>query len=158
MTFGRGWLGLQIDRPFGGVRVVARSSLAGATGSDLPPQEFVYLGGPTSAPGYEFHELVGRIGASQRLEARLSMPFPALSLGRYGSTGGSATLVPFAHTAYVARVESSPRGERGAGWYPSVGVGLLTVFDLLRFDVARGLRDGRWSFSVDVIRDFWSIL
>jgi len=45
-----------------------------------------------------------------------------------------------------------------AGWYPAVGVGLLTVFDLLRFDVAKGIRDGRWSFSVDVIRDFWSIL
>jgi len=158
LAFGRGWLGVQMERPFAGLRLVSRSSIAGATGSDLPTQEFVYLGGPTTAPGYEFHEIVGRLGASQRVEGRLSVPFPAFSLGRYGSTGRSATLAPFVHTAYVARVASSVRGERGAGWYPSVGVGLLTVFDLLRFDVARGLRDGRWSFSVDVIRDFWSIL
>jgi hypothetical protein len=103
---------------------------------------------------------VGRFGASQRVEGRFSIPFVALSLGRYGNTGNRATLAPFAHVAYVAMVDSSTRAGtgRGVGWYPSIGVGLLTVFDLLRFDVAKGLRDGRWAFSVDVIRDFWSIL
>jgi hypothetical protein len=87
ITFGRGSLGLQLERPFGRVRLVARSSLAAAVGPDLPVQEFVYLGGPTTAPGYEFHELVGGIGASQRVEGRVAVPFPAFSLGRYGSTG-----------------------------------------------------------------------
>jgi hypothetical protein len=159
-AFGRGWLGVQGERPVGSARVVSRTSVGGAVGPDLPPQEFVYLGGPTTAPGYEFHELVGRFAASQRLEARFSIPFPALPLGRYGNTGQAATLAPFAHTAYVTRVEAGRPGssQRGAGWYPALGVGVLTVFDLLRFDVAKGLRDGRWAFSVDVIRDFWSIL
>ena len=158
MTFGRGWVGLQGERPIGRARVVLRTSAAGSIGPDLPPQEFVYLGGPTTAPGYEFHELVGRFGASQRVETRFSVPFPSVSLGRYGNTGRSATLAPFAHTAYLARVENADPGGRGAGWYPAVGMGVLTVFDLLRFDVAKGFRDGRWTFSVDVIRDFWSIL
>jgi len=157
-SFGRGWLGLQGERPVGSRRVVFRTSVGGAVGPDLPPQEFVYLGGPTTAPGYEFHELVARFGVTQRIETRFAIPFPALPLGRYGNTGQAATLAPFAHTAYLARVESSTTGRRGAGWYPALGVGLLTVFDLLRFDVAKGLRDGRWAFSVDVIRDFWSIL
>jgi hypothetical protein len=159
-AFSRGWLGVQGERPVGSSRVVSRTSIGGAVGPDLPTQEFVYLGGPTTAPGYEFHELVGRFGVSQRLEARLAIPFPALPLGRYGNTGQSATLAPFAHTAYVTRVEAARpgSGQRGAGWYPALGVGVLTVFDLLRFDVAKGLRDGRWAFSVDVIRDFWSIL
>ena len=157
-TFGRGWLGIQSERPVGSARVVVRTSVAGGVGPDLPPQEFVHLGGPTTAPGYEFHELVGRVGVSQRLETRFSVPFPALPLGRYGHTGRAATLAPYAHTAYIARVQNGVPGERGAGWYPAVGIGVLTVFDLLRFDVAKGLRDGRWAFSVDVIRDFWSIL
>jgi hypothetical protein len=45
-----------------------------------------------------------------------------------------------------------------AGWYPSVGIGALSFFDLFRIDVARGLRDGRWTFSADVGRDLWGIL
>ena len=50
----------------------------------------------------------------------------------------------------------SPNGEGGI--FPSVGVGLLTPFDLLRVDVGRGLRDGRWTFSLDIAREFWSVL
>jgi hypothetical protein len=158
VTFGRASLGLQTERQLGGLRLAARTSVATTIGPDLPPQEFVYLGGPTTAPGYEFHELVGRFGASQRIEGRFSVPFAAVSLGRYGNTGRSATLAPFVNTAYLARVDSAISNVRRAGWYPSIGVGLMTVFDLLRFDVSKGLRDGRWAFSVDVIRDFWSIL
>ena len=52
-------------------------------------------------------------------------------------------------------VQLVPRVE---GVYPSAGVGLLTLFDLVRFDVARGLRSGRWTFSVDMTRDFWAVL
>ena len=46
------------------------------------------------------------------------------------------------------------------GWssYPSVGVGVIGFFDLLRIDVARTLRGGRWLFSVDAARDFWKVL
>jgi hypothetical protein len=158
-TFGRAWFGLETQRPAGAARIVTQSSIGTDIGTDLPPQEFVYLGGPTTAPGYDFHEIVGRFGASQRVEGRFSIPFPAFSLGRYGNTGRSATLAPFASVAYVAQVEPPRLGQpRRVGWYPSVGVGLLTLFDLLRFDVAKGFRDGRWAFSVDVIRDFWSIL
>ena len=157
-TFGRAWVGIQAEHPFGGFRLVSHSTIATTLGSDLPPQEFVYLGGPITAPGYDFHQLVGRFGASQRVEGRFSIPFLALTLGRYGNTGRMATLAPYAHAAYVARVEARDPDDRRLGWYPSVGIGLLTVFDLLRFDVAKGLRDGRWAFSVDVIRDFWSIL
>ena len=47
---------------------------------------------------------------------------------------------------------------REAGWHPAVGVGLLSIFDLVRVDVARGVRDGRWTFALDVSRDFWPIL
>ncbi|MBA3657419.1 MAG: hypothetical protein H0W69_08720 [Gemmatimonadaceae bacterium] len=47
---------------------------------------------------------------------------------------------------------------RRNGWYPSIGVGLLPVLELVRLDIARGLRDGRWTFSIDLTRDLWSIL
>jgi hemolysin activation/secretion protein len=137
------------ERPVGSGRLVLRSLVAWTAGGDsLPAQHLIYLGGPTSAPGYEFHQFSGRAGASQRFEIQFPVPFASFSLGRYGRTPASITLAPFANAAWVDR----------AGWHPSAGIGALAIFDLLRFDVARGLRDGRWTFSVDVSREFWSIL
>lgn len=167
---------VQGDRPLGGAgdtRLVFQTTVA-AVGAPLddaepatrggparadanvPAQELVYLGGPISAPGYGFHALAGRVGASQRLELRTPVPFPSVSLGRYGASPARATLAPYAHVAYVAR-PAAFQPVRG-GWYPSVGLGGQFFFDLLRVDVARGLRDGRWMFGVDVSRDFWRIL
>jgi hypothetical protein len=53
---------------------------------------------------------------------------------------------------------SDPLRPVTTGFYPAFGVSLIAAFDLLRFDLSRGLRPGRWIFSVDVSRTFWSIL
>jgi hypothetical protein len=106
---------------------------------------------------------------SQRVELRTPAPFPSFKLGRYGRTPATVTLAPYVNTIWIgdrtsarAAIAKTPLGSlstslRG-GWYPSVGIGALSIFDLIRFDVARGLRDGRWSFSVDVGRELWGIL
>ena len=45
------------------------------------------------------------------------------------------------------------------GWFPSLGTAYILPFDLVRIDVARGLaRGGRWTFNVDLSREFWPIL
>jgi len=138
------------ERPLGKSRIVAHSLFAAVIGDDpVPAQHLVYLGGPTTGPGYDFHEFVGKIGGSQRLELRFPAPFPSFKLGRYGRTPASITLAPFVNTIWM---------DKAGGWYPSVGLGALSIFDVLRFDVARGFRDGRWSFSVDFGKDFWRIL
>ena len=157
---GRAFAFAEIERPFGRQRLVSRTTAAAVAGPEVPPQDLVYLGGPVSAPGYDFHELVGAVGASQRLEWRSPVPFPSLSLGRFGRTTPSATLAPFAHVVYLARPAPSSRDGRvrPGGWYPSLGLGTQLLFDLLRVDVARGLRAGRWTFSLDVSRDLWGIL
>jgi hypothetical protein len=146
--------------------VLAATLVAPGGSRGIPAQELVYFGGPTTAPGYEFHELVGAAGLSQRLEWQVPIKFIAVPLGRFGRAPARATLAPFAQVALVGwgheqtRRTGAPLRDlaRRPGGYPSVGLGLLTLFDLLRFDVAHGLRDGRWSFSVDVSRDFWRIL
>jgi hypothetical protein len=122
----------------------------------VPPQYLVYLGGPVSAPGYEYHRFSGELGVGQRVEWRAGLPFLPLSLGRFGTAPASVTVAPYLHTAYIGQ----PVAIRGSdsGWYPSVGIGALMLFDVLRFDVARGLRDGRWTFSFDVTRDLWRVL
>ncbi|MFN2604350.1 MAG: hypothetical protein ABR582_16545 [Gemmatimonadaceae bacterium] len=143
------------ERPIGKTRVVAHSLFAAAMGQDsIPAQHLAYLGGPTTGPGYNFHEFAGKIGASQRLELQFPVPFPSFRLGRYGKTPATITLAPYANTIWI---DKRSNGQE-AGWFPSVGLGALTLFDTIRFDVARGLRDGRWSFGVDFGKDLWRIL
>ena len=148
---------LDLERPFGTSRLLLHTIAAGVLSGDaVPAQHLVYLGGPTSGPGYEFHEFVGRGGVSQRIEWRFLAPFVPIPLGRYGRVPGTVTLAPFATAVWIDR--SAPFKPARQGWYPALGLGALTIFDVLRLDVARGLRDGRWTFSVDVGRDFWSVL
>jgi hypothetical protein len=148
---------LDLERPFGTSRLLLHTIAAGAfSGDPVPAQHLVYLGGPTSGPGYAFHEFVGRGGVSQRVEWRFLAPFVPIPLGRYGRVPGTVTLAPFATAVWIDRAASFKPTRQG--WYPAIGLGALTIFDVLRLDVARGFRDGRWTFSVDVGRDFWSVL
>jgi len=148
---------LDLEKPVGSSRFIWHTVAAGVFGHDtVPAQHLVYLGGPTTGPGYDFHEFVGRGGISQRIEYRFLSPFVPIPLGRFGTAPGTVTLAPFATAVWVNR--SAPFKPATQGWYPSLGLGALTVFDVLRLDVARGLRSGRWTFSVDVGRDFWSVL
>lgn len=127
--------------------------ISNCAGRDVPAQAFVYLGGPVTGPGYGMHEFVTRYGGAAHLEWRLPVPAPSIPLGRFGRSGGRATLAPFAHGIVAGTPDGPPYRI-----YPSLGVGGLFLFDLLRMDVARGLRGGRWTFSVDVNQAFWSIL
>ena len=148
---------LNIEKPFGSSRFIWHTVAAGIFSPDTAPaQHLVYLGGPTTGPGYAFHEFAGRGGISQRIEYRFLSPFVPIPLGRFGTAPGTITLAPFATAVWIN--SSAPFIASRQGWYPAVGLGALTVFDVLRFDVARGLRRGRWTFSVDVGRGFWSVL
>jgi hypothetical protein len=148
---------LDLQRPVGTSRLLLHTLAAGIfSGDPVPAQHLVYLGGPSSGPGYEFHEFVGRGGLSQRIEYRVLAPFVPIPLGRFGRAPATVTLAPFATAVWVDRGPSFKSARQG--WYPAVGLGALSVFDVLRFDLARGLRHGRWTFSVDIGRDFWSVL
>ena len=146
---GKGVATLAASRIIGTGELAMSLLAAGLTDNRrVPPQLLIGLGGPVTAPGYDFHSLTGTRAAAAHAEWRLRVPFIPVPLGSWGRAPATATLAPFIHTAWVD----------GKGWYPSAGVGVLSVFDLLRFDVARGTRNGRWSFYFDVSRDFWAIL
>jgi hypothetical protein len=156
---------VDLERPFGSQRLVMHT-IAGAVGGQkdvIPSQELFYFGGPVSGPGYDFHQLVGRAGLSQRLEWRSPIPFFAVPLGRFGKIPASATLAPYAEFVGIAggRVTIQRDGQlltTVPGGYMAVGAGLLSFFDLVRFDVSRGFRNGRWLFAFDVNPEFWSVL
>lgn len=166
-TMSRFHLRGNFERPLGAARIVARSLASWVAGGDLlPVQHLVYLGGPVTAPGYRYHQFASRAGVSQRVEIQAPVPFASIPLGRYGRTPATITIAPYLNAAWIdGATVARKAGERlellapeRNGWHPSAGIGVLTLFDLLRIDVARGLRDGRWTFSADVSRDFWSIL
>ncbi|HEY5547297.1 MAG TPA: hypothetical protein VIK50_14690 [Gemmatimonadaceae bacterium] len=150
----RGTARLELKHPIALGTMVA-STFAGIASGGLP-QDLVRAGGPVTAPGYRAHQFVSRALISQRLEWQFPVPFPSIPVGRWGRSPAGATLAPL--TAIVVQEDRDPSGERRAAGYLSVGAGLLVFFDLVRFDVARGLRNGRWTFGVDVSRDLWRIL
>ena len=154
----RAFASLSLERQYDSGRLAM--SLAGGAvggGGTIPAQEWLYFGGPVSAPGYRFHELAALAGATTRAEWRMKIPAPSLSLGRFGRIPGEATLAPFAQATYARRALAADVAHP-EGVYPSVGIALQPLFDLMRLQVARGTRNGRWSFNVDVTRDFWGIL
>ncbi|MEO8336050.1 MAG: hypothetical protein ABI664_13815 [bacterium] len=157
-TIGRAFATVSLERPLDHGRL-AMFIAGGAVGTTapLPPQEWLYFGGPMSAPGYRYHELGARGGATARLEWRTQIPAPAVSLGRFGRVPGQATLAPFVQGTFIRRVLSADV-DHPTGGYPSAGIAMQPFFDLLRLQLARGLRNGRWSLNVDVSRDFWGIL
>jgi hypothetical protein len=154
-----------LEREIGRHRLVSRTALALAGGSNgVPAQEMVYFGGPVSAPGYDYHFLRTTQAVAQHLEWQLPVPFPSFSLGRFGRVPASAVLAPYVHGVETLSSEclvvlTGGGCGPGTGLHPAVGVGILSPFSLLRFDVARGFgRGGRWTFNVDVSREFWRIL
>jgi hypothetical protein len=160
----KGTLGLDHRSTVGGVTllITERAALMGGD-EPLPLQELAYFGGPVSLPGYDLHSIAGPFASATRVELQLPVPFVAVPLGRFGRVPGRAHLAPYAAVAIVGgtvacteTIGRCPAQTKGA--FPSVGVGLLTFYDLLRFDVGRGLKNGRWIFNVDVNREFWSIL
>lgn len=160
-SLGRISFSVQTEKPFGSNRLVFQA-LGGTvrSNSSVPPQHLFFLGGPVTAPGYDFHTLSGKSAISGRTEWRFPVPFPTVSLGRYGRTPSTAALAPYMNLAGVSGtgLARRPGESKKSGWYPSIGVGLLPMFELVRIDVARGLRNGRWTFSIDVTRDMWGIL
>jgi hypothetical protein len=156
---GRAGLDLEVSLPLGVGRLVARTLAASVTerrlgaAADLPAQDAVWFGGPVTGPGLGFHSLAGERGVSQRLEWQSRIPFIPIDLGRFGRVPSSLVLAPYVHAVWLDR---PIRGE--GGWHPAVGVGAIGLFELLRFDIARGVRDGRWTFSLDVAREFWPVL
>ena len=139
--------------PFAGGTVRARLDAAVVSqGTRVPGQFGVAAGGPVSAPGYLFHSLRGTAMALQRLEWQRRIPFVPMKLGRFGTVPSSVVVAPYLHEALVR----DGRGEWNG--YPSVGVGFIGLFDLLRIDVAKPLRGPGWLFSVDVAREFWRVM
>lgn len=150
----RGTARLLYQRPVGDARLHLET-FGGISSSGLT-QDLLRAGGPVTGVGYGAHQFASRALLAQRLEWRLPIQFPGVPLGRWGRSPSRATLAPL--SSLVLQEVRDLNGARHVAGYPAIGAGLLVFFDLVRFDVARGLRNGRWTFGVDLSRDLWRIL
>ena len=115
---------------------------------DPPLQARYFLGGRQTVPGYVFRSRVGDGYWLLRSEASIDLLHPFLRLRAFGAAGG-------------AREEGlwdpyfSPTEKRWA-FLLSAGLGLGLGWDVLRLDLAKGLRDGgEWEVILWVKPDFW---
>lgn len=144
---------LVVRVPAGGTTLHLETHAGIAGGDAVPSQELVRLGGIISGPGFSYHQFVGKEALSQRVEWRVPVPFISIPLLGYGRSPARATLAPYGHLACVGDREG---GEPGC--FPSLGLGFSAIYDLVRFDVAYGFREGGWKFGVDAGRALWGIL
>ena len=121
---------------------------AGFGTGTLPEQRLLLLGGRGTVPGYEFRPFAGNVAAYANLAISRSLWHPwvrvrglaAAGWTHLGSVGGAA----------AERFGATPTGNVRT----SLGGGLSVFYDLVRFDVVRGLADGDWEWMVSVTPAF----
>jgi len=133
--------------------------LAGGMGSSrLPAYRSFAIGGWGTLLGEPFRRWGGRRVGLASLEYRLQVPFPAVNLGAFASTGPSITLAPFVATGWAGgRMPGLPwRPSDGAR--PVAGLAVEWFHHLIRVETGVSLRTGRLGVTVDLGREWWEIL
>jgi hypothetical protein len=126
------------------------SLAGGAVTSDAPPQSLHLLGGRATLPGHDYRSFVG--DRYWLLRGEITVPVYAPYLGvRALAAAGATYLGDRALPPDWTALDSN--GVRG-----SVGAGVSFGFDMMRVDVAHGLRGGGWEAFFSVAREFRSWL
>jgi hypothetical protein len=122
---------------------------AGALIGDPPLQAEVYLGGRGTIPGYDFRSFSGSQYWLWRAEAAGDLWDPWVRLRLFGAAGGAGTFGE-ATDALPGTDDTDP------GLLVSAGAGIGLFWDVLRLDLARGLREGgNWEVVFSVNQAFW---
>jgi hypothetical protein len=136
-----------------------RGRLYAGAGSDrLPAYRSFVLGGRGTLVGEPFRAYGGREMALGQLEWRVGVPFPAIALGSFASTGRRLVLAPFVAAGYTARSYDALPWNATSGVRPVAGLALEWLMGILRVEAGVGLRDGRLGVTVDINRDWWGLL
>lgn len=144
----RGW-----SWPGSGFALTAVLQGGAAFGGDVPPQALFPVGGRGTARGYEFHRFAGNYYAAASVELSAPLRSPWL---RWHAFGDAAWADSDEDAAEALRLWSTAeRAGPTRGVRPSVGLGLGVIYDVLRFQGARGLRDGTWEWIVTVHPALW---
>jgi hypothetical protein len=143
--------------------------LRGATGlsvslsgdnSPLPPaaQQYFVFGGRNTLPGYEYRSFAGNAFALAEAEVSRDIAFPWIRLRATAGLGVADVIEPDAPRLGGVSPLDDWNVDTTDGLRPSLGVGVGLLWDVVRIDVARGLRGGEWQLNVSVDPRLWGIL
>jgi hypothetical protein len=149
--------GVELLRPAGPGGVLLRLE-GGAATAELPGYRSFAIGGWGTLPGERFRAWGGRRYALGRMEYQFSVPFPALSLGAFASTGNSIVVAPFVAAGAAGGSVSNTPWRPTAELRPVAGVALEWFQRLIRVEGGVSLRTGEFGLTVDVAREWWEIL
>jgi hypothetical protein len=141
-----------------GVGSILLSAEGGAGSSQLPSYRSFAIGGWGTLLGEPFRAFGGRRYALGHLEYRIPVPFPALPLGSFVSTGNRITLAPFFAAGWAGE------GLAGLPWRPSrvvrpvAGMAVEWFHGLIRMESGVSLRTGHFGISLDVNQEWWDVL
>jgi hypothetical protein len=141
----------------GGSEILTRVYVG--VGSDrLPAHRSFAMGGRGTLVGEPFRAYGGRTAALAHLEWRFEVPFPAIRLGSFASTGRRLTLAPFVAAGYAGRAIPGLPWAHSDGVRPVAGLALEWFMRLIRIEAGVGLTDGDVGVTVDINRDWWGLL
>jgi hypothetical protein len=155
------WLRLSATAALGipvGQTEIALETWGGWASSRLPPHRAFVMGGRGTLEGEPFRAYGGRAAGWARVDWRVPVPFPAIPIGRFASTGRQLVLAPFASAGWTGEPLAAGVGGASDGIRPVVGVAVEAFHRLLRVDAGWAPRAGRVGVSVDVRRSLWPIL
>ena len=140
-----------------GWEVVSRAYL-GWGSAQLPMYRSFVMGGRGTLLGEPFRAFGGRSVALLQTELRFQVPFPAISLGSFASTGRTVVVAPFLAAGWSERSYGELPWRESDGVRPVAGIALEWFMRLLRLEMGIGLRTGDVGVTVEIHRDWWSIL
>jgi hypothetical protein len=92
------------------------------------------------------------------LEYRLRVPFPAIPLGAFVSTGKSITIAPFLSAGVTGGTMAGLPWHSSGELRPVAGLAVEWFHRLIRAEAGVSLRTGALGVTVDVSREWWEIL
>lgn len=147
----------------GGAGHLRLRTLAGLATTGLPKSRSFAIGGRGILPAERFRGYGGRRVAAMLLEWRIPVPAPAIGLGPFANTGNRAILAPLFGVGWAGGpIDSLPWGS-SQGARPVAGIAVELVHGLIRFELARPLREvagegAKFRLTVDISPEWWPIL
>jgi hypothetical protein len=131
-------------------------AVGGVGGSHIPAQRLFPNGGRGSVRGYAFHKFVGNLYAVLGIELSRDIYHPYVSAAVFADAGWTGIEGESAGAAVARWNRVGAAAGSTDGGIVGVGAGVALFFDILHFDVARGVTsDGEWEFILRVRREFW---